>query len=158
LDKRAKIEFGEKVLQKANSYSSVAVWNRLPREASQMDSVREEVKKSGGLVQMGKKLVLSRYLEPKFSVVNPSNMKGEKLLVLFNGGFEVLGSLKKALKMPFVAGNVDGIELEKEGFEFASKFSSREQMLSSLASCISSPLGMLASCLKIYYEKIEGKI
>jgi ribosomal protein L10 len=158
LDKKGKIEFGEKVLEKANSYSSVAIWNRLPQGASQMDSIREEVKKSGGLIQMGKKLVLSRYLEPKFPAVNPSNMKGDKLLVLFNGGFEALGSLKKALKMPFVVGNVDGIELQKAGFEFASKFSSREQMLSSLASCISSPLGMLASCLKMYYEKMEGKI
>jgi hypothetical protein len=31
-------------------------------------------------------------------------------------------------------------------------------MLSSLASCINSPLGMLATCLKMYYEKMEGKI
>lgn len=158
MDKRAKMEFGQKVFEKSDSYASVSIWSRSPKGATEMDSIRQKVKASGGLVQMGKKLVLSKYLEKKFSVVNPSNMKGDKLLVLFNGGFEVLGPLKKALEMDFVVASVDGIDLSKSGFDFVSKYSSKEQILSSLVGCIKSPLGMLATCIKIHYEKMEGKI
>ena len=157
MDKKSKIEFGKKVLEKLVPYSCIGVWERLPQGATSMNQIRKSTKVAGGMIQMGGNRVLTKSVGQNFPVVNSQNMKGNRLLVMFNGGFESLGQLKKALKMPFVAGTIDGIDFGKGEFEFASKFSSKNEMISSVVGAIQSPVAMLAMCIKMYYEKMEGK-
>jgi len=157
LDKKSKIAFGKKVLDKCEAYSCISIWEKTPQGATAMDKIRKKTRDVGGFIQMGGNRVLAKSVGTKFSVVNPKNMKGNRFLVMFNGGFEDLGSLKKALNMPFVAGTIDGVDFGKAEFEFASKFSSKEAMVSSLVGTIQSPIQMLAMCIKMYYEKMEGK-
>jgi large subunit ribosomal protein L10 len=154
--KQAKISFGKKVLGTSEKYSCAIVYDKKPVKATEMDTLRRNIRMINGKVQVGGNLIVSKALsETSFSSLS-EKLKGSNIIVFFNSPFDC-GKIQNQIKslkdkFTFKCAVINGTQYSEAEFNSIARFDSRNTGIAYMLSSMNSPISSLARLLKQHYE------